>query len=398
MAQQGDAVVESDTRRLLINFVYAHPVGHAIEALHYAFGYHVADPSLMITLLLNAATPWELAGLCPWIEAVHPIPFDMNDPSLDPTPALRRLPRQWEWIVADDRGRQPAQRALFPGLARYYDAAAATFTAPHPVGAAGAAPPAYRPGLPFRLPLPGEALARASAQFPAGDGPRIAILPGGGSARSLYPSLASWELIVGALATRFPDATFCFSGKLAADGRTRTAFGREEFDRLLALPSTAIAAIDIPLIDQLATVAACDLFISPHSGFGMAALAVGTPWLSIAGNRWPEYYFNGVPFISVLPDRDRFPCYSGLAPEPPEVDDDGPRSPSMSRARIEADLDRIVAGAERLIARQLDFDSAMREHIAHLLAFHGGDTSQIWSIDGVHRPYLTAAVRAATHP
>ena len=45
----------------------------------------------------------------------------------------------------------------------------------------------------------------------------------------------------------------------------------------------------LPVIDQLATVAACDVLVSPHSGFGMAARAVGTPWLSIAGNRWPEH-------------------------------------------------------------------------------------------------------------
>ena len=32
------------------------------------------------------------------------------------------------------------------------------------------------------------------------------------------------------------------------------------------------------------------------AGAAMAGLAVGTPWLCISGNRWPEYYFNGVPF------------------------------------------------------------------------------------------------------
>ena len=37
---------------------------------------------------------------------------------------------------------------------------------------------------------------------------------------------------------------------------------------------------------------------------------VGTPWLS-AGNHWPEYYLNGVPFDSVLPDLRTFPAYSG---------------------------------------------------------------------------------------
>ena len=52
-------------RSVLVNFVYCHPVGHAIEALHYCHGYHRADPGLRIGLALNADTPTELAALCP---------------------------------------------------------------------------------------------------------------------------------------------------------------------------------------------------------------------------------------------------------------------------------------------------------------------------------------------
>ena len=48
--------------RLLVNFFYAHPVGHAIEALHYANGHHAADPALEIAVALNPATPVELAA------------------------------------------------------------------------------------------------------------------------------------------------------------------------------------------------------------------------------------------------------------------------------------------------------------------------------------------------
>jgi hypothetical protein len=32
--------------RALVNFFSAHPVGHAVEALHYVNGRHVADPEL----------------------------------------------------------------------------------------------------------------------------------------------------------------------------------------------------------------------------------------------------------------------------------------------------------------------------------------------------------------
>jgi hypothetical protein len=35
----------ADGRSVLVNFVYCHPVGHVIEALHYCHGYYRADPA-----------------------------------------------------------------------------------------------------------------------------------------------------------------------------------------------------------------------------------------------------------------------------------------------------------------------------------------------------------------
>jgi hypothetical protein len=45
---------------LLVNYWYAHPVGHAIEGLRYALGYHAANPELRVSLLRStrvAASP-----------------------------------------------------------------------------------------------------------------------------------------------------------------------------------------------------------------------------------------------------------------------------------------------------------------------------------------------------
>ena len=181
---------------------------------------------------------------------------------------------------------------------------------------------------------------------------------------------------------------FCLLGKLRQDGRTATSFGRAELGELAASVPVSVDAVDLPIVDELAAVAACDVLVAPHSGFGMAALAVGTPWLSIAGNLWPEYYFNGVPFYSVLPDVRRFPAYTGLGPEPEPVDDDGPRSPSMCRERIEADLDEITEGAARLIERRWPAEDALADHVARMLALRGGRADRIWSVDSVHRKYL----------
>jgi len=377
---------------LLVNFVYCPPVGHTIEALHYCHGYHRADPGLRIGLALNADSPTELATLCPYIADVYPVALDVFDPRRRGPGSLDRISSGWDWVVDDDRGHQAAQRELFPGLAAYYDMAADRFAAAGSVsGMAGAEPPRYSAGEQFRLRLPGPALAGARARLrdaaPGAD-PRIGVLPAGSGPRGSYPSVRSWQLVLAALSRRWPRAVFCLLGKLRRDGRTSTSFGRAEFGELAGSVPRSVDAVDRPIIDQLAVVAACDVLVSPHSGFGMAALAVGTPWLSIAGNRWPEYYFNGVPFYSVLPDLRRFPAYRGLGPEPEPVDDDGPRAPSMCRERIGADLDEIAEGAARLIERRWPFEEAMADHVARMLALRGGRADRIWSVDNVHREYL----------
>lgn len=387
------AVSGPDRESLLVNFVYAHPVGHAIEALHYCHGYHRAEPSRRIGLVLNAAMPTELAAQCPFVERTYPVRLDLFHAGgpVDVGQQVAAIPRTWDWVVEDARAQLPEQRGFFPGLAAYYDRCREHFVTRH-TGAAGASPPTYRQGEQFRLPLPEDARQRAAERLAAGgDGwPRIAVLPGGSGPRQNYPSLASWELILAAIRRRLPDAVYCLVGKLAADERTRTTFDRYELDRLAAAPGT-VGVVDVPLLDQLAAISACDVFVSPHSGLGMAALAVGTPWLSLSGNRWPEYYFNGVPFYSVLPDRDRFPCYNLLAADPEPVDDDGPRSPSMSQPRIRADLPEIVHGADLLAHRRWTFEAAMSDHIARLLHLYRGDAGQIWSVDNAHVPYVRAA-------
>jgi len=362
--------------RLLVNFVYCHPVGHVIEALHYANGYRAADPERRISMTLIEATPTELTRYAGFVEETYPIPVDVFDTAADHGPALDALPSTWDYVVSDFRGYDPAQRAIFPGLASWFDASTARLAGqqgfagfPKPVG--------YSPGEHLRLDLPAD-----TARFPAG-GPRIAILPGGSAPRQLYPSVRSWELIVDALDRRFPGATFCLVGKLRADERTSTTLDRAELDRIRAALPRVVDVVDEPLVDQLGAVAACDVLVSPHSGFGMAALAVGTPWLTIGGNRWPEYFFNGVPFYTVLPDLDRFPCYTLMAGDPPPVEDDGPRSPSMSRARIEADLDELVDGAARLVERRWDYETALHDHATRMLRLRGGDRSQLWSLDDV---------------
>jgi hypothetical protein len=62
----------SGGERVLVNFFYAHPVGHAIEALHYCLA-HAANPEAAISVALNAATAVELAGFCPFVSHAYAV-------------------------------------------------------------------------------------------------------------------------------------------------------------------------------------------------------------------------------------------------------------------------------------------------------------------------------------
>ena len=130
------------------------------------------------------------------------------------------------------------------------------------------------------------------------------------------------------------------------------------------------------------------IFLSPHTGFGTAALAVGTPWLTLSGGPWHESLFNGVPFHSVLPDVERYPCFTGRGAPPGPVEYDGPRTPSMTRARIEEDLPELLEAARPLVERRVAYDDARARYFSRLLAAYGGDRSRIFSIENIHERYI----------
>jgi hypothetical protein len=69
--------------RMLVNFFYAHPVGHAVEALYYCLGHHLADPTRAVAVALNAATPIVLADFCPFVSETYAIDHPLLQPCAD---------------------------------------------------------------------------------------------------------------------------------------------------------------------------------------------------------------------------------------------------------------------------------------------------------------------------
>jgi hypothetical protein len=386
----------SGAASILLNYFEAHNVGHVIEALQYCLGHHRANPDMRLSVLLNALAPTELAQLCPFVEMVYPVklpgyPEDTSGLSeADCLAALRDVPREWDYVLDNPRRTVRPHLEAVPGFALYYEASDLHLRARKARVLIGANPPGYVPRGHLRLDLPRQNRLRVRDILPSGR-PRIAVLPGGSSERWLYPSVSSWEIILEALARRFPEASFCLVGKLGADGRTATSIGEAEVQRLLEACPRATNFFDVELLDQLAAVEACDVFVSPHSGFGMAALAIGTPWLTISGGRWPEYYFNGVPFYSLLPDTDCFSSFSQFGELPvleEDTDGEGQRTPTMSRERILQDLDELLQATEWLVEGRLGYREALQSYFERYLKLHGGDKSAIFSIDDVHSEFV----------
>ena len=375
--------------RLLVNWFYAHPVGHAIEALHYCLGHHLADPTREVSLVLNAATAVELARLCPFVSNTYAVEHPLLETCPDSSARQAGIPRRWDWILDDFRRAQDVQFAMFPGLRDYYLTSDRLLTATRARTFVCSPLPGYVPHQQLRLELPEPARAAAAARFAAPGARRIALMPAGSGERSMYPSTRSWLVILGALADAFGGIEIVLIGKRHRDMRTTTSISAGDLDELLAHRSRPLDCFDVELEQQLAVVEASGLFLSPHTGFGMAALAVGTPWLTLSGGRWFEYFFNRVPFRSIIPDCERYPSFTQFAPAA-VVDDagDGLRTPSMTAARVHDDVPLIVAAARELLDGSLTYEQALRDYFSDLLDAHGGDANAIWSIDGVHLAYV----------
>jgi hypothetical protein len=103
------------SERLLLNFFYAYPVGHAVEALHYCHGYHAADPEREISVVLNAETPVRLADFCPFVASAYAIAHPFVEASADSASRLAGVPPQWDWTLDDVRRRTDLDLRMFPG-------------------------------------------------------------------------------------------------------------------------------------------------------------------------------------------------------------------------------------------------------------------------------------------
>lgn len=365
---------------ILVNHVYYSPVGHVVEAIRYARRFHCANAGSRVSVALSDGAPWELCAGAPWIAGVFRVP--VADPrSCDLS--IPEMPRVWDYVVdnnlmrlEDERpdvlvrpdGYEPPARGWEEeATIAYYARTDAELLVRRGRGVLFpemSLPDGLRYDRHAYLTLDVPRQYRAFAErYAVHDGPKICVLPAGSGPAAQYPEPQSWVAILDALREKFAGARFYLTGRRAI-GRhadlTTTRYDAGGLARILS-SGDIVDCYDIGLWNQVALLQACDLLVSPHSGFSFLAMCVGTPWLTISGGNWPEYFFNGVPFYSVLPDNPDYP-YVGAY----EYDYAGPTIPDMEHEHLLARIPDVLEGASFLLDPATSYGDAMRRHRANV--------------------------------
>ncbi len=347
-------------KMLLLNWVYYHPVGHAIEAFKVAKGLAVANEDVEIHLMLNSRTAVELSGACDWVERAYAI--DVSDVVLkgDEAACLCGIPGNWDYIVNDHR---PTCSPFHfeQSLRTFHDLAAERFHArlwrggQHELSSPGS--PYYRRNATIRMEVPEE--ARAFVRTLPLSSLNIVLILGGSSPEPIYPTVDRWGSVLRALQDEFPSARFFITGRSGTDDRSSTlGFPPKVVEPLVRSSRNVFNCYDIGIWNQLALIERSDMLVAPHTGFAFLAPSVGTPWMAVSGVRWPECYFNEAPFYSVLPLCRHYPCWAGMRPGCGEKLAAAETVPCMAE-ELDDRIPDLVNGARLLLSRNFSFDQAM---------------------------------------
>lgn len=376
---------------MLIIYVYWPPVGHAVEALRYSLGYHTANPDVEISILLEKNTPFYLADLCPWIKKTYTVDILDTINSTIPPDILHDIPREWDYVVYDER--QCGRKDTFTP---FYDICDQKISARVSKGFCGLAcgeskiPYIPHQKLELNLPETNQQFARTKLLETKN---KIAILTSGHGQGNpaMNPSLKSWKMIIRSLFDAFPDLSIYLIGKLKRDNKGTMTTGVSE-SGIAALQENnpkIINCFDLGLLNQLAIIHECDLFISPHTGFGFSVVAVGTPWMTISGTEWAEYFFNGTPFYSVLPTCPKYPCHGRMLEECKEKLKNQEKVACMSNTRIRNSMEELVKAAQHLVNDKPTYEECLEDHFKRRITSLGDKADkELYSFDLIHKEFL----------
>jgi ADP-heptose:LPS heptosyltransferase len=354
-------------KRLLINWVYYQPIGHAIEAFRYAQEWRNANPDLEIAVALNRRSAVDLAACIPAIDTVYPIDVEEFAGGAAAYPSLERVPREWDYLFTDPRHEAPMGSDAL-------DRCAQAFRTHIQAGLSntGWSVPEGFPGTqraPLALCLPASARQAADQFIRPGAATRICLVFGSGTEASRTPPMPFWRTLIRQLLAEFADLEIILLGALDPGRSITQGVTHAAIEELLAEFPQVKDGFDRGLINQLAIVERCQLFISPHTGLGFATQCVGVPWLVLSGGWASESWLNGVPIISVYPDCPRYPCdFWSPNPARPMLAEcrqhraAGAQFACLTEAALTEKLPQIIAAARALVRGELPYEVCAQRH------------------------------------
>lgn len=365
-------------QRLLINWVYYHPIGHAIEAYRVAQAFRNSNPDLEIAVALNARTALELAPCVPAVDTVYAIDVDDVASPEGAQKAIAAVPRDWEYVYSDPRQGTPMGSDALDLIAQAFR----SFLRAGLINDGWEIPDGYPSQhlTPLALDLPQEAKEFAQHFVSPAATARVSLLLSAGSDANRTPPLTFWHALIRHLMTEFTGAEIVLLGAFKPGRSVTQGIDRGAIDDLIHEFPTVCNAFDVGLLNQLAIAQRCNLHISPHTGMSFAIQSVGVPWLALAGGEIHEAVLNGVPFVSVYTDCPRYPCgpwfdpvKNAMLPECQERRGEERPFLCMTGERLTARLPDILRAARLLIEDRLSYQECVQAHYRAMLPRLGAD-------------------------
>ncbi len=350
-------------KTLLIVWVYFPAVGHLVEALEVAANYHKAYPDLKIQLLVHHKTPYQVGNYCDFIEAIHPVD---DQQYLDAQGKLRPMvPDTFDFVVFPKR-LYYTPKDFTPSLLSCNRLLQGHFKArlwsgyndildahPHALKAA--------PYSAFKIQIPKE---KISFKLPESAGyPLIAVMLKGASKQTIWPSLYTWKMLLKHIQQAYPKARFLITGLTSAHSTAKISIdeSKARIAQFINSIPGAINCYDVGLDNQLGLIQQADVFLSPHTGFAFLAPCLGTPWLTISGGPWAEPMPAHMPYYSVLPLCNRYPCNNGTMKTACKIRQKI-KQPIACMTLSHIRLDDILLGLSKLLSDNHSFEASFNDY------------------------------------
>jgi len=367
-----------------VNWIYYRPVGHALEGLKVARDYFEADRDLKISVLLNSEMPYEIGALCPWIEKVYIADVkELAECGLR-SKCLKKIPANWDYVVSDDRlmhslnSYSEELKSANQTIIEYLQAGiwkGNRFFPQHENM------PPIKSDTEMRFVVP-ENAKKFIAKY-SHNGLKIGILPAGSNADRIYPEARWWVKMMKLVTNSFPNARFYMIGAKNKNGNRSESytFSDDDINLILSEIDNIENCFDIGILNQIALLEYCDLLISPHSGFAFLAGCVNTPWLSISGARWPEYFYNHIRFYNLLPSCKKYPCYTGMKEECVTEMKNGNPVICMSTKELDKKIPEIIKGIKQLTDDDFSYKDSIELYRQNVLK-SGYPLENFWTFEG----------------